>query len=132
MYVLITGGREYRNQREMWAVLDRLHKERRFTYLGHGDAVGADQMSHRWAKLRGVQPVAYEALWSFHPNKKAGTIRNKAMYAFRKPDLVVAFPGGTGTANMMKVASDGGTEIIDVEDIDLDDVAPIIGFNKHP
>ena len=130
MIVLITGGREYRNQREMWAVLDRLHKERKFTYLVHGDANGADQMAHRWAKLNGVQPVAFEALWKFHGDDKAGTMRNRAMYAFAKPDFVVAFSGGVGTANMMKIATDGGTEVIDVELIDLDSPDRIVGYNR--
>jgi len=130
MIVLITGGREYRNEREMWAVLDRLHKERKFTYLVHGDARGADQMSHRWAKQHGVQPVACEALWGFYGNKVAGTLRNKMMYAFARPDLVVAFDGGTGTANMMKIATEDGTEVIDVTLIDLDNPARIVGYNR--
>lgn len=130
MIVLITGGRDYRNEREMFAVLDRLHSERKFTYLVHGDAIGADQMSHRWAKKNGVQPVACEAMWDFHPKKTAGTIRNKAMYDFAKPDVVVAFSGGVGTANMMRVAGLGGTEVIDVEDIDLDNPDRIMGYNK--
>ena len=127
MIVLITGGREYRNEREMVAVLNRLHTERKFTFLVHGDAIGADQMSHRWAKSAGVQPVAMEALWGFYGDKKAGTIRNKAMLAFTKPDVIVAFSGGTGTANMMRVGGD--TEVIDVEDIDLDNPACIVGYN---
>lgn len=63
MIVLITGGRDYKNQREMRVVLDQLHAKHKFTYLMHGDAAGADQMAHRWAKKNGVQPVAFEALW---------------------------------------------------------------------
>jgi hypothetical protein len=130
MIVLITGGRDYRREKEMWAVLDRLHQERNFTYLVHGDARGADQMSHRWAKQRGVQPVACEALWGFYGDKVAGTKRNKMMYDFSRPDLVVAFSGGTGTANMMKIATDGDTEVIDVELIDLDKPDRIVGYNR--
>ena len=130
MYVIITGGRDYKNRRELRSVLDRLHKERKFTYLGHGDAQGADHMAHSWAKTAGVQPVAMEALWSFYPANKAGTIRNKSMYDFKAPDLIVAFSGGVGTANMMRVGKDGGTEVIDVEDIDLTNPDRIIGFNR--
>jgi hypothetical protein len=33
--------------------------------------------------------------------RKAGPIRNQRMLEEGKPDLVVAFPGGTGTAGMM-------------------------------
>jgi hypothetical protein len=31
-----------------------------------------------------------------------------------KPDLVVAFPGGTGTANMVKQARAAGVEVLEV------------------
>ena len=116
MIVLITGGRDYQNQREMFSVLDRLHAERKFTYLMHGDASGADQMSHRWAKKRGVQPVAFEALWGANGTGD-GCARNARMLEFKKPDLCVAFSGGRGTANMMRLARKAGVELIDVEDI---------------
>lgn len=118
MIVLITGGREYRDTRTLFAVLDRLHAERGFTFLVHGDARGADQMAHRWAKKRGVQPVAMEALWDVEGDA-AGTKRNARMLAFAKPHLIVAFPGGRGTANMMKIGFNAGVELIDVEDLAL-------------
>lgn len=129
MIVLITGGREYRNQREMFSVLDRLHKERGFTFLMHGDAKGADQMSHRWAKKNGVQPVAMEALWDFY-GKSDGIRRNGRMLIFKVPDVVVAFDGGRGTANMMRRAHeyDPIIELIDVEDIDMNDPNKIVGI----
>lgn len=116
MIVLITGGRDYKNQRELFAVLDRLHAERGFTFLVHGDAPGADQMAHRWAKKRGVQPVAMEALWDVDGDA-AGSKRNKRMLEFAKPSLIIAFSGGRGTANMMKIGFDAGVELIDVEEL---------------
>lgn len=115
MIVLITGGREFRNQRLMWTVLDRLHEEHKFTFLVHGDAPGADQMSHRWAKQHGVQPVAFEALWDCEGDS-AGPKRNGRMLEFADPDIVVAFPGHTGTTNMIKKAYKAGKKFIDVED----------------
>jgi len=116
MIVLVTGGKDYRNQREMFSVLDKLHAERKFTFLMHGDAAGADQMAHRWAKKRGIQPVAMEALWDANGNKD-GCTRNSRMLAFKMPDLCVAFSGGRGTANMMRLAREAGVELIDAEDI---------------
>jgi len=78
-------------------------------------------MAHRWAKKRGVQPVAMEALWDTDGDA-AGTRRNARMYAFARPSLIVAFSGGRGTANMMKIGFEGQrrgdpVEIIDVEDL---------------
>ena len=129
MIVQITGGREYKQTRYLFAVLDRIHAERGFTFLVHGDARGADQMAHRWAKSRGVQPVAMEALWDVEGDP-AGTRRNQRMWDLHHAPLTVGFPGGTGTANMMKIAFEGGSEVIDVEDIDLNDPAPIKGHKK--
>lgn len=122
MIVLITGGREYRNRRELNAVLDRLHADRRFTFLVHGDARGADTLAHEWALLKGVQPVAMPALWDFDGKEKAGTKRNARMFEFAQPDLIVAFSGGRGTANMMRIGYEARkkghkVEIIDVEDL---------------
>ncbi len=116
MIVLITGGRDYRNTKRLFEVLDRIHAERKFTFLIHGDATGADQMAHRWSKSRGVQPVAMEALWDADGDS-AGSRRNRRMYEFAKPTLCIAFPGGRGTANMMKICFDDGVEIIDEEDL---------------
>lgn len=121
MIVLITGGREYKNQRELFSVLDRLHAERGFAFLVHGDSRGADQMAHRWAKKRGVPPVAMEALWDVEGDD-AGTKRNARMFEFAQPDLIIAFSGGRGTANMMRIGYEARkkghkVEIIDVEDL---------------
>lgn len=127
MRVLVTGGRDYRNQRELFSVLDRLHAERGFTFLIHGDAAGADHMAHRWAKKNGVQPVAMEALWDAN-GKKDGSARNQRMLDFANPELVVAVDGYIGTPDMMKKAIDAGVELIDVMDVDWDDPEPIVGI----
>ncbi len=47
--------------------------------------------------------------------KGAGPIRNQQMIDEGKPDLVVAFPGGTGTADMVKRAKKHGIEVIEVK-----------------
>lgn len=131
MYIaLVTGSREYRNQRELRAVLSRLHKEREFDYLMHGDAAGADTMAHRWCKQNGVQPVAFEALWDANGNRD-GSARNGRMLLFKVPDVVIAFDGGRGTADMMGRAYShlpNRIEVIDVEDTDWTNPEPIVGI----
>lgn len=123
MIVLITGGRNYQDHLELVKVLDQLHAERRFTFLVHGNAKGADKMAHKWALWRGVQPVAMEALWDFCGDK-AGTKRNTAMLQFAQPNLVVAFSGGVGTANMMKQSYDAQKKGMEIEIIDVEDTFP--------
>lgn len=49
--------------------------------------------------------------WKDH-GKAAGPIRNQLMLDDFKPDLVVAFPGGKGTADMVKKAQDAGVTVI--------------------
>ena len=44
----------------------------------------------------------------------AGPERNARMLAEGRPDLVVAFPGGTGTADMVRRAKAAGVRVVEV------------------
>ena len=61
----------------------------------------------------GLPCAVYRADWE-GLGRKAGPIRNQQMLDEGKPDLVVAFPGGRGTANMMRIAREAGIEVIEV------------------
>jgi len=54
------------------------------------------------------------AKWSKH-GRAAGPIRNQEMIDECKPDLVVAFPGGRGTADMVRRAKAAGIRVIEVQ-----------------
>jgi UDP-N-acetylmuramoylalanine-D-glutamate ligase len=56
----------------------------------------------------------YPADWKLH-GKSAGHIRNQQMLDESKPDIVIAFPGGRGTANMIKRAKKAGVEVFQVD-----------------
>lgn len=114
MIVLVTGGRDYKDAKTVSEVLTRVHKEHHIRLLVHGCATGADTLAALWASARGIQPVGCPALWDFY-DKLAGSIRNGAMILL-KPQLVVAFPGGTGTANMVGQAKQAGIRVIDAVD----------------
>ena len=58
--------------------------------------------------------VLIPAKWKLH-GKAAGPIRNQLMLVEHKPDMVLAFPGGKGTANMIKIARWNGVPIVDLE-----------------
>ena len=66
-----------------------------------GQARGADRMAAVWAFYRGVAMLAMPANWDYY-DKRAGSIRNTWMLDFGLPDLLIAFPGGYGTANMVE------------------------------
>jgi hypothetical protein len=114
--VIVCGGRDYADRRTIFTMLDRLHAEARITLLAHGDAPNCDRIAGQWAKARGVQRVAIPANWEGEGDK-AGSIRNRLMHDLIGPERVIAFPGGRGTANMMRIAHDAGTELIDIEDL---------------
>lgn len=85
--------------------------------LIHGDCdIGADQCAERWyvcvGKFLDVSRTFYPADWR-RLGKAAGPIRNQTM-ADRRPDLVIAFPGGRGTADMTMRARASGLRVIEV------------------
>ena len=113
MRVLVTGGRDFSDRELLFEALDGLHSTHGFTVLIHGDANGADRLSGEWATSRGIKVEVHPADWKKH-GRAAGPIRNQKMLE-QKPDLVVAFPGGNGTADMVRRAKEAGIEVVAVE-----------------
>ncbi len=112
--VLVCGGRDYADHERAFAVLDDLHARRPIAIVIHGGARGADALADAWAMERGAISQAYPADWATH-GKGAGPIRNAIMIAEGKPDLVVAFVGGKGTADMVAKAKRAGVQVVMVE-----------------
>lgn len=72
---------------------------------------GADGLVHKWAIDWNVKVVAFPAAWK-KLGRKAGPLRNGRMLKEMKPQLVVAFSGNDGTANMVQQAQRAGVPII--------------------
>ncbi len=100
--ILVTGGRDYTDEKFIFETLDRLHRKHNFTCLIHGDAQGVDKISERWAINNDVPVESHPANWELH-GKSAGPIRNSEMLK-SNPTMLIAFPGGKGTADMVKKA----------------------------
>jgi hypothetical protein len=113
MRVLVCGGRSFNDAAKVNATLDRLHAEYRFTFLLQGGSRGADYLAKEWAVKRRIKYQVYHANWRRY-KKAAGPIRNALMLADGKPDLVVAFPGGEGTAGMVKLAKYNATKVLEI------------------
>ena len=102
MRILVCGGREYTNYQRVGYALDLLLASKGPFALIHGDARGADRTAAQWARINRLEEIsAYPAEWDAH-GKAAGAIRNQRMLDDGKPDAAVAFPGGTGTADMVR------------------------------
>lgn len=107
--VLVCGGREYTNVRHVFDVLDAL--DPRPTLIIQGGAFGADACASEWAWKRKVPEKEFRANWAKH-GRAAGPIRNQRMIDEGRPNLVVAFPGGTGTADMVRRAEAAGIPVV--------------------
>jgi hypothetical protein len=111
--VLVCGGRNYNNIDRVYHTLDYYNKEYNFKQLIHGAARGADSLAGRWAQERGIQITAYPAKWTKY-GLAAETIRNTEMLKQGEPNLVIAFPGGTGTRNMITQARLAKITVIEI------------------
>jgi hypothetical protein len=111
MRVLVCGGRDYD---EWLKVFDELEGLKPYpTTVIQGGASGADRHARDWAHDSGTECITFDADWSKH-GKSAGPIRNQRMLDEGKPDLVLAFPGGKGTADMVGRAKAAGVRVIEV------------------
>lgn len=112
MKVLVCGGRDFNDGARLREVLTSFHENLGpITCLVHGAAAGADSLAGTWAEHKGVPVKAYPADWKRH-GRGAGPIRNQQMLDAEKPDLVLAFPGGRGTAHMMRIAKEQGFRVM--------------------
>ena len=112
--VLVCGGRDFDDRAGLFAALDRLHAARAFSVVIAGGARGADTLAVEWATDRGVPTEVYMAEWE-RLGRKAGPIRNQRMLDEGKPGLVVAFPGGRGTAGMVALSREAGVDVITID-----------------
>jgi len=110
MNVLVCGGRDYADASALDEALDAIHREKNITRLIHGAARGADSLAAAWARSRGIPALAFPADWATR-GKAAGFRRNEAMLREGRPELVVAFPGGKGTAHMVSLAKAAGVPV---------------------
>jgi hypothetical protein len=111
--VLVCGGRGYDNRKLLFDVLDVAHAANPIELLIHGDATGADAMAHEWAQDKGLVCSEFRAAWREH-GKAAGPMRNQRMLDEGKPHLVIAFPGGRGTNDMIQKAYSAKVPVVQV------------------
>lgn len=129
MRVLVCGGRGFgliapgltdaeRENREVSARAER-HclkaklmemKGKGMSLLIHGAAKGADTLAGAWADFNNVPTEVYPADWHRY-GRSAGAIRNEEMLERGQPHLVVAFPGGRGTAHMVQISREAGVPV---------------------
>lgn len=108
--VLVCGGRDYSNASNVHYALNCIYAMKGEPIVLHGGARGADALAASWCELLGVPQRVFLPDWSRH-GRRAGPLRNEQMLTDGKPDLVVAFPGGHGTADMVRRAKAAGVRV---------------------
>jgi len=105
--VIFCGGRDFADYPFILRSVGRLLRDRGWRPADvravHGAAPGADTLAARACRALGIEAVPYPADWR-RLGKAAGPARNREMLVKELPCLVVAFPGGRGTANMLELA----------------------------
>ena len=117
MRVLVCGGRKFSDRELLYKVLNIIHNGIKggITTIIHGGASGADSIAGEWSvDVLKKEAEVYLANWNLHKTA-AGPIRNRKMLKEGKPDIVVAFPGGSGTSDMIKIAAAAGVKVFDIE-----------------
>lgn len=114
--ILVCGGRAYNNAEGLRRSLDCYAVEHADLELicgfdPDGDRFqGADQLAFEWAIDRGIPAFPFPAPWKKH-GRGAGPMRNSRMLRYGRPHIVIAFPGGAGTADMLAKAARACVEI---------------------
>jgi hypothetical protein len=106
--VLVCGGRNYNDYETFDTEISHVCAE---AYEGgwyppvfiSGAAGGADTLMIDWAARNSFECLEFPALWKTY-GRRAGPMRNQQMIDEGKPGMVIAFPGGRGTADMIERA----------------------------
>lgn len=105
---LVCGGRTYHNQQRVSEFLSLFGVRR----LVHGDAEGADTCAKVWAFFWGIEqdpmPIRRPAENGFDRNTRM--LDEHCKYI----DMVLAFPGANGTADMVRKARKAGLPVVEI------------------
>jgi len=108
--IIVCGGRDYADRDYAFRVLDKIHTLRGIAEVIQGECpTGADRWAREWATGYGIPLTRCRAEWETH-GKRAGPLRNRYMLTLR-PDGVVCFPGGKGSADMASAATEAGVPV---------------------
>lgn len=121
MRAIVCGGRDFTDGATFFRAMDRIHSERKIEAIIEGgqrtrDAQGAvvggaDFWAYMWATSRQIPHIREDADWNRF-GRAAGPIRNRAMIEKHNPNACITFPGGAGTANMIRQSYECGLEVI--------------------
>lgn len=111
MRLLICGGRHYDDADTIRRELDAAHGIEPLTVLIHGGLAGIGTAAEAWAREHNVHVVRYPPNWTLLGNK-AEAHRNAFMLTDSRPGMIIAFPGGRDTAELVRMARAAGLPVL--------------------
>lgn len=110
MILAVTGGRDFKDaemvDRNLRRFVTTPYKQ---NLIIQGGALGLDSLVYDWGWKHGIHVAEVRAQWGTY-GRAAGHYRNHAMLLL-KPELLLAFPGGRGTANAVARAEELGIPV---------------------
>ena len=113
MRIIVCGGRDFDDAALVYEHLDSLNLAATLL-VAQGGAGGADAHARSWCSRNRAPCVTFRARWDLF-GRGAGPIRNRQMLITVEPDLVLAFPGGRGTAHMVEIAEAADVPVRKIE-----------------
>lgn len=132
MRILVCGGRDFDDWELFCQGIEELYMQAPIIddafevdfMIIQGGATGADFLAKVWAKHRHINCVEFKITkddWKRYGNG-AGPRRNGIMLRDGRPSHILAFPGGNGTADMVKQAREAGIPVVEIKRTDEGDV----------
>lgn len=109
--VLVCSGRDYADQAAVFAELNALRDLCGPLVVIQSGAAGAARHARAWCLAQDSVCLINEPADWRQFGRAAGPLRNGVMIAEHRPDLVIAFPGGSDTADMVRKAEAAGIPV---------------------
>jgi hypothetical protein len=105
----VTGGRDYNDYSVVaWTIMSFC---RPGDVVVSGHAFGADALAESAARFFDLEVETHPADWDTY-GRRAGPLRNQEMIDSGL-DALIVFPGGRGTADMVRRAQKAGVAVVD-------------------
>jgi len=113
MRIIVGGGRNDSSPTRVEQELNKLHLRSPIEVVVHGCSGAHAGTVEHWARSRGIAIVRYPPNWERFGHR-GEILRNMFMLEDSRPDLVMAFPGGESTADLIQRAVNAGIAVLKI------------------